>query len=162
MAAAQATSSAREATRAALHKARPSPTAAALAKPVKKRDLAKTLEWLSKEPKPILERINSLELTYAYRNDHLARGMYTLLLLDQPCRPSDALYFSGCAFVCVSLISVLPYSDILQKWNFRESRTTTLLIRVDRRLKKMEEAWEPESRFEYVSLDLMILRTQIG
>jgi len=70
MATVQAASSARQAARAALHKARPSPTAA-LAKPVKKQEkLAKTLEWLNKEPKPILERIHSLELTYAYRNDH--------------------------------------------------------------------------------------------
>jgi len=70
MASTQAASSARQAARAALHKARPSPTAA-LAKPVKRHEkLAKTLEWLTKEPKPILEKVTSLELTYAYRNDH--------------------------------------------------------------------------------------------
>lgn len=70
MASAQVASSARQAARAALHKTRPSPTAA-LAKPVKKHEkLAKTLEWLNKEPKPVLEKIGSLELTYAYKNDH--------------------------------------------------------------------------------------------
>ena len=65
-----AASAARQAARAALHKTRPSPTAA-LAKPVKAQEkLAKTLEWLNKEPKPIVEKIRSLELTYAYKNDH--------------------------------------------------------------------------------------------
>ena len=71
--------STRQAARAALQKVRPSPTAA-LAKPVKKHEkLAKTLEWLNKEPKPILGRVNSLELTYAYKNDHFgARYVRTL------------------------------------------------------------------------------------
>ena len=70
MASAQVAVSARQAARAALRRARPYPTAP-LAKPVKKHEkLAKTLEWLSKEPKPVLEKIASLELTYAYRNDH--------------------------------------------------------------------------------------------
>ena len=87
MAAAQAASSARQAVRAALHKTQPSPTAA-LAKPVKKQEkLAKTLEWLNKEPKPILERVNSLELTYAYRNDHLDTR-YVHTLLSQTCSTS--------------------------------------------------------------------------
>jgi hypothetical protein len=79
MASTQVASSARQAARAALHKARPSPTAA-LAKPVKRHEkLAKTLEWLTKEPKPILEKVTSLELTYAYRNDHFG-ARYVVVL----------------------------------------------------------------------------------
>ena len=67
-AAPQVAGSARQAARVALHKVRPLPTAS---RPVKKHEkLAKTLEWLNKEPKPILERINRLELTYAYKNNH--------------------------------------------------------------------------------------------
>lgn len=78
MATAQATNSARQAARTALYKVRPSPTTRAVKKHEK---LAKTLEWLNKEPKPILERINSLELTYAYKNDHFgARYVHELLL----------------------------------------------------------------------------------
>ena len=93
MAAAQAASSARQAVRAALHKTRPSPTAA-LAKPVKKQEkLAKTLEWLNKEPKPILERVNSLELTYAYRNDHFG-ARYVHTLLSQTCSTSQAVLWT--------------------------------------------------------------------
>jgi hypothetical protein len=68
----QVASSARQLARAALHKARPSPTAA-LAKPVKKHEkLAKTLAWLTREPKPILGQIASLELIETIT---LARGM---------------------------------------------------------------------------------------
>ena len=86
MASAQVASSARQAVRAALHKARPSPTAA-LAKPVKKHEkLAKTLEWLNKEPKPILEKISSLELTYAYRNDHFG-ARYVQILVERLATP---------------------------------------------------------------------------
>ena len=44
---------------------------ASFERPVKKHEkLAKTLEWLNKELKPILEGTDSLELTYAYKNDH--------------------------------------------------------------------------------------------
>jgi hypothetical protein len=87
----QVASSARQLARAALHKARPSPTAA-LAKPVKKHEkLAKTLAWLTREPKPILGQIASLELTYAYKNDHFgARYVRKRLPVGQPLRHSDA------------------------------------------------------------------------
>jgi len=138
MATVQAASSARQAARAALHKARPSPTAA-VAKPVKKQEkLAKTLEWLNKEPKPILERIHSLELTYAYRNDHFGaryvrastpRKVERVLVgpaiaVLRTRHVSLAILVYGCAFVSHMNISLYP--DILQKRSSRASRTTTL------------------------------------
>ena len=98
MASAQVAGSARQAARAALRRARPYPTAP-LAKPVKRHEkLAKTLEWLSKEPKPVLEKVSSLELTYAYRNDHF--GARYVRLPPQPgvghaCHAADAPGFSN-------------------------------------------------------------------
>ena len=36
----------------------------------------KTLEWLNKEPKLIVEKIRSLELTYVYKNDQFGVYIY--------------------------------------------------------------------------------------
>jgi hypothetical protein len=111
MAAAQTTDAVRQAVRGALHKARASQTKGP-AKPVKKvARLAKTLEWLSREPKPILERINSLELRYSYRNDHFgARYVQTSLLLDVTLVGPAMLSFGRGIFLWVylSLCACVP------------------------------------------------------
>jgi hypothetical protein len=138
MAAAQTTDAVRQAVRAALQKARVSQTKGP-GKPVKKvARLAKTLEWLSREPKPILERINSLELRYSYRDDHFgARYVHTSLLLDSTLVrwTSYAVFRTRyvsldvlvCVCVCVYPLLTPCYTlDILQERNFRESRTTIL------------------------------------
>jgi len=57
----------------------------------KSEKLAKTLEWLNKEPKPILENISRLELTYAFRNDHFGARYVRIL---SHCRVSDVSCFS--------------------------------------------------------------------
>ena len=152
-AAPQVARSARQAARVALHKVRPSPTAA-LAKPVKKHEkLAKTLEWLNKEPKPILERINKLELTYAYRNNHFgARYVHTkrvLVLLVAPPPPTvlqtrhvspNGLPFFVCG--CLSYRATPRHfaKEELPRiaWN-----NPSLHIHVNRVLKKPEEDWKP-------------------
>ncbi len=156
----QVARSARQAARVALHKARPSPTAA-LAKPVKKHEkLAKTLEWLNKEPKPILERINMLELTYAYRNDHFgARYVNTKkgpgsssCVGPQPAMPSvlrtrhvspDVPLFVR---VCVPLLTscyATPRHFAKEELPRIAYNNPSIHIRVDRILKKPEDDWKP-------------------
>jgi len=142
---AQATGYARQAARAALHKARPSPTAA-LAKPVKKHErLAKTLEWLNREPKPVLEKISSLQLTYAYKNDHWgARYVRSCLVGASHGRPADAPYFPN-DLTCVCFINIsLRHRHFAKEELPRIAyNNPSIHIRVDRRLKKPEEAWKP-------------------